>query len=133
MRSMFLLLMSHCLADIKTRTKMSRSEVYNIKGGRSKIKGNEILSIILEAPLMITKNIDIPLELVNDVIVEFYGFADSDGVLIRDEIIATSPTYMLVKLKRDVGVEIALPELLLSVVGIEPMSLTYKTGLEKVV
>src|SRR5436309_15157081 len=38
----------HCLADIKTRTKMSRSEVYNIKEGRSKIKGDEILSIILE-------------------------------------------------------------------------------------
>src|SRR5436305_13927191 len=31
---------THCLVDIKTRTKMSRSEVYNIKGGRSKIKGN---------------------------------------------------------------------------------------------
>src|SRR6266496_4174599 len=99
---------THCLADIKTRTKMSRSEVYNIKGGRSKVKGDGILSVIPGAPLMITKNIDIPLGLVNDAIVEFYGFADSDGALIRDEIIATPPTYMLVKLKHDVGIEIAL-------------------------
>ena len=123
----------HCLADIKTRTKMSRSEVYNIKGGRSKVKGDGILSVIPGAPLMITENIDIPLGLVNGAIVEFYGFADRDGALIRDEIIATPPTYMLIKLKRDVGVEIALPGLPLSVVGIEPMSLTYKAGLGKAV
>ena len=37
---------THCLADIKTRTKMSRSEVYNVKGGRSKVKGDGILSVI---------------------------------------------------------------------------------------
>src|SRR5436305_3202692 len=97
----------HCLADIKTRIKMFRSEVYNIKGDRSKITENEILSIIFETSLMITKNIDIFLKLVNDVIVEFYGFANSDGALIHDKIIATSPTYMLIKLKRDVDVEIA--------------------------
>src|SRR5436305_8911112 len=123
----------HCLADIKTRIKMSRSEVYNIKGGRSKIKGNEILSVILETPLMITENIDILLELVNGVIVEFYDFADSDGALIRDKIIATSSTYMLIKLKRDVDIEITLSGLPLSVVDIESMSLTYKADLRKVV
>src|SRR5947199_1411996 len=123
----------HCLADIKTRTKMSRSEVYNIKGGRSKVKGDGILSVIPGAPLMITENIDIPLGLVNGAIVEFHGFADSDGALIRDEIIATPPTYMLIKLKHDVGVEIALPGLPPSVVSIEPMSLTYKAGLGKAV
>ena len=123
---------THCLTDIKTHTKMSRSEVYNIKGGRSKVKGDGILSVIPGTPLMITENIDIPLGLVNGAIVEFYGFADSDGALIRDEIIATPPTYMLVKLKHDVGVEIALPGLPPSVIGIEPMSLTYnKTGLGK--
>ena len=60
---------------------MSLSEVYNIKGGRSKIKGDGILSVIPGAPLMITDNIDIPLGLVNDAIVEFYDFADSDGTL----------------------------------------------------
>ena len=40
---------------------------------------------------------------------------------------------MLIKLKRDVDVEIALSELSFSVVGIESMSLTYKADLEKVV
>jgi len=73
---------------------------------------------------MITENIDIPLGLVNGAIVEFYSFADSNGPLIHDDIIATPPAYMLVKLNHDVGVEIALPGLPPSVVGIEPMSLT---------
>src|SRR6266496_4161371 len=122
---------THCLADIKTHTKMSRSEVYNVKGGRSNVKGNGILSVIPGAPLMITENIDIPLGLVNGAIVEFYGFADRDGTLIHDEIIVTPPTYMLVKLKHDIGVEIALPGLPPSVVGIESMSLTYKASLGK--
>ena len=82
---------------------------------------------------MITENIDIPLGLVNGAIVEFYSFADSNGPLIHDDIIATPPAYMLVKLNHDVGVEIALPGLPPSVVGIEPMSLTYKAGLRKAV
>jgi hypothetical protein len=81
---------THCLANIKSRIKMSRSEVYNIKGGRSKIKGDGILSVIPGAPLMIMDNIDKSLGFVNGAIVEFYGFADHDGSLIRDEIIATS-------------------------------------------
>ena len=111
---------------------MSRSEVYNVKGGRLKIKGDGILSVIPGTPLMIMDNIDIPLGLVNGAIVEFYGFADSNGALIRDEIITTLPTYMLIKLKHDVGVEIALPGLPPSVVGIEPKLLTYKlAGLGK--
>ena len=71
--------------------------------------------------------------LVNGAIVEFYGFADRDGALIHDEIIATPPAYMLVKLKHDVGVEIALPGLTPSVIGIEPVSLTYNAGRRKAV
>ena len=77
------------------------------------------------------ENIDIPLGLVNGAIVEFYSFADSDGALIHDEIIVTLPTYMLVKLKHDIGIEITLPGLPPSVVSIEPMSLTYKASLGK--
>jgi hypothetical protein len=40
---------------------------------------------------MIMDNIDIPLGLINDAIVEFYGFADGNGALIRDENITTLP------------------------------------------
>ena len=65
---------------------------------------------------------------INGGIVEFYGFADKDGALIRDEIITTLPAYMLVKLKHDVGVEVALPGLPPSVIGIESISLTYNAG-----
>src|SRR5436305_12316811 len=124
---------THCLANITSRTKMFLLEVYNIKGGQSKVKEDEILSVIPEAPLMITDNIDILLRLVNGAIVEFYGFADSDEILIRDEIIVTPPAYMLIKLNHDVGVEIGLPGLPPSVIGIEPISITYEAGLRKAV
>ena len=67
----------------------------------------------------------------NSGIVEFYGFADRDSALICDEIIVTPPAYMLVKLKHDVGVEIALPGLPPSVIGIEPDLLSYNTGRRK--
>ena len=82
---------------------------------------------------MITDNIDIPLRLVNGAIVEFYGFADRDEALIYDEIITTPPAYILIKLKHDVGIEIALPGFPSSVIGIEPKSITYKAGLKKTV
>jgi hypothetical protein len=121
----------HYLANVISHTKISRSEAYTIKGGRSKLKGDGILSVIPGASL-IMENIDIPFGLINDAIVEFYGFADHDDTLIRDEIIMTSPTYMLIKLKHDVGVEVALPGLSHSVVGIESMSLQYKNNSEKV-
>ena len=48
---------------------------------------------------------------------EFYGFADEHGALIHDEIIATPPAYMLVKLNHDVGINVALPGLPPSVIG----------------
>ena len=82
---------------------------------------------------MITDNIDILLKLINDVIVEFYDFANSDETLIRDEIIVTSSAYMLIKLNHDVDVEIALSELSFSVIDIEPISITYKIDFRKVV
>ena len=52
---------THCLANITKRNGMSRSEAYAVKGGPSKIKGDGILSVIPGAPLLVTKNIDIPL------------------------------------------------------------------------
>ena len=60
---------THCLADITSRIKMSLSEVYNVKGGRSKVKGDGILSVIPGVPLMITETIDISLGLVIAIIV----------------------------------------------------------------
>ena len=43
---------THCLANITNRSKMSLSEAYCVKG---------ILAVIPGAPLLITQNIDIPL------------------------------------------------------------------------
>ena len=45
----------------------------------------------------------------------------------------TSSAYMLIKLNHDVDVEIALPGLPSSVIGIESISITYKAGLRKAV
>ena len=59
---------------------------------------------------------------------EFYGFADEHGALIQDEIITTPPAYMLVKLNHDAGINIALPGLHPSVIGIEPERLSYRVG-----
>jgi len=48
---------THCLASIQDRHKMSLSEVYGLKGGTNKLKGDGILSVIPGAPLLITQNI----------------------------------------------------------------------------
>ena len=130
----------HCLAKIKTRSRMTLSEVYALKGGTTKFKSDGILSVIVGAPLVITENINVPFGisfyallicitgLVNGGIVEFYGFADKHGVLIEDEVITTLPAYMLVKLSHDVGIDVHLPGLPPLVVGIEPSSSTYNGG-----
>lgn len=61
------------------------------------------------ALLCLLRKIDTSLDLVNGVIVEFYGFVNENGALIYDEIIVTPPADMFVKLKYDVGTQIALP------------------------
>jgi hypothetical protein len=52
---------THCLANIKDRGGVSLSKVYSLKGGRTKVQGDGILSVIPGAPLLITQNINIPL------------------------------------------------------------------------
>ena len=59
---------------------------------------------------------------------EFYGFADEHGARIQDEIITTPSAYMLFKLNHDVGINVALPGLPASVIGIEPERLSYRVG-----
>ena len=64
----------------------------------------------------------------NGSVVEFYGSADKYGALVKDEIVTTSPAYMLVKLKHDVVIDVALPGLPPSVIGIEPELSTYNAS-----
>src|SRR5271169_1702373 len=52
---------THCLAKITERNRMSLSEAYGVKGGRTNVKGDGILSVIPGTPLLVTQNIDIPL------------------------------------------------------------------------
>ena len=52
---------THCLAKMTKHNRMSLSEAYGVKGGRAKVKGDRILSVIPGTPLLVTQNIDIPL------------------------------------------------------------------------
>jgi hypothetical protein len=88
----------HYVAEIMNRTRMTLSDIYALKGGTMKFKSDDILSVIIGAPLLITDNIDVPLgislfalltyiiDLANGAIVEFYAFADKHGMLIQDEV-----------------------------------------------
>jgi hypothetical protein len=66
---------THCLATIHELQKMSLSEAYSLKGGKTKLKGDGILSVIPGAPLLITKNIDRPL-----------GMSDPPNFVFRTEL-----------------------------------------------
>ena len=68
---------THCLATIKERSKLSLSEVYSLKRGTNSLKGDGILSVIPGAHLLITKNIDISLGMSNS-----YCLVFKAGVLI---------------------------------------------------
>ena len=56
---------THCLVNITSHIKMSLSEAYSVKGGRSKVNGDGILSVIPGMPLLITQKIDISLGISN--------------------------------------------------------------------
>ena len=115
---------------------MPLSDIYGLRVGHKGMKGDAILPLLPGTPLMLTKNIDIPLGkcpifitsnsvlgLVNGAVVEFYGFADThlDVQLAGSESNITGPpTYMLVKLLHEVDVNISIPGLPPSVVAIEP-------------
>lgn len=51
---------THCLAKIRERSKMSVADVYRLRGGTSDLKGDGILSLIPGASL-INENINKPL------------------------------------------------------------------------
>ena len=52
---------TYCVAKEKSRTGVSRSQIYRLRVGHKNVKGDAILPLIYDAPLMITKNIDRPL------------------------------------------------------------------------
>ncbi len=56
---------TYCLANIMNHTKMSLSEVYNVKGGQLKVNGDGILSVIPGVSLLIMQKIDISLGIFN--------------------------------------------------------------------
>jgi hypothetical protein len=66
---------THCLATIHDRQKMMLLEAYSLKGGKTKLKGDGILSVIPGAPLLITKNIKRPL-----------GMSDPPNFVFRTEL-----------------------------------------------
>jgi len=51
----------YCLANIKSREKMSLRSAYALRYGHKRVKGDAILPLVSGVPLMITTNISIPL------------------------------------------------------------------------
>ena len=85
------------------------------------------MSVIPGAPLMISKNLShLHVSLVNDAIVEFYGFSESMRGYMSSAIIDL-PHYMLVKLQSKDKI-ILIPGLPENVVPIWPESFKYNAG-----
>jgi len=58
--------------------------------GSGPIAGDTILPVLPGAPMMLTQNVNLPLGLVNEAIVKFYGFPEHSCT--RDNIITASGT-----------------------------------------
>jgi hypothetical protein len=113
----------HCVADI-IKTNMSKHQIYKVKQD-TRTLGDAILSVIPGAPLMITKNVNQVIGLVNGAIVEFYGFANTHAEP-TDNIISL-PEYIFVKVPSD-RATFQIPGLPKNIVPIEPVSFKHKAG-----
>ena len=103
-------------------------QLYSIIQGPKKEFGDGILSVVLGAPLMITKNLNhLPIPLVTGAIIEFYGFSNDDN---RDgpSTIVDLPQYMLVRLNAENEDIIHIPGLPVNVVPIWSDSFKYSMG-----
>ena len=117
----------HCKAEVISNYGFSLHQLYSIIQGPKKAIGDEILSVIPGAPLMISKNLShLHVPLVNGAIVEFYGFSESMRGYMSSAIIDL-PHYMLVKLQSKDKI-IHIPGLPENVVPIWPESFKYNAG-----
>jgi len=120
----------YCVADVKKLYKMSLHAAYQVQFGEHGSPVDAILPLLPGVPLMITKNINRTLgtytflhhtdrttDLVNGKIVNFVGFADSEGQII------TPPAYMLVKVP---GKEFRLGHFPVGVFPLELSTLTFE-------
>lgn len=113
----------HCKAHIKAKSKMSKEEIYSVIQGPQKNLGDGVLSLILAAPLMITKNLNyLPVPVVNGTNVEFCGLSHSAQSLTVNVI--DLPDYLLVKLRSSETV-VEIPGFPPNVVPIFPESFRY--------
>jgi len=119
----------HCEARISKRKGLSIREALSSYYNGKKTLGDGILSLIPNAPLVVTKNLkylsipDHPV--VNGSIVEFYGFYNAQQQ--HTTILFEPPDYILVKLRSEQTV-IQLPGLPRNVVPIKPESFRYNAG-----
>ena len=119
----------HCKADIIANHGLSLRQIYSAIQGPKNALADAVLSVIPEAPLMVTKNLShLPVPLPNGAIVQFYGFSrETNGEI--DSSIIDLPQYMLVRLqsKSDDQV-IQITGLPVNVVPIWPESFKYNAG-----
>lgn len=63
----------YCVANIKSHSGISLSQIYRLRFGQKNIKGDAILPLIPGAPLMLTKNINRPLGKSFPRLIEFWN------------------------------------------------------------
>src|SRR5436305_1671682 len=108
----------HCKTEVIANHDLSLHQIYSLIQGPKKALEDEVLSVILEASLMITKNLNyLPVPLINGAIVEFYEFCESTMTGINSSIIELSQ-YMLIRLQRNADEVIQISGLSVNVVPI---------------
>jgi len=118
----------HCKTEVIANHDLSLHQIYSLIQGPKKALEDEVLSVILGASLMITKNLNyLPVSLINEAIVEFYEFCESTMAGINSSIIEL-PQYMLVRLQRNADEVIQISGLPVNVVPIWPESFKYNSG-----
>src|SRR5436305_9667397 len=122
------MLIVHCKTEVIANHDLSLHQIYSLIQGPKKALEDEVLSVILEASLMITKNLNyLPVPLINGAIVEFYEFCESTMAGINSSIIELSQ-YMLIRLQRNADEVIQISGLSANVVPIWSESFKYNSG-----
>jgi hypothetical protein len=130
----------YCVANVTKRKNISLHDAYQIQFGYRQSPVDAIIPLLPGVPLLITKNVnqtlgtsllqnvtDVMVDLVNGKIVNFYGFADSEGNEPAGQILSP-PAFMLVSVP---GKTFRIGQLPPGVFPLHTLTLTFARGNRK--